>query len=203
MTVEMEAGKYLVEVMDHGWFKSDRRERHPTIAIQFKTLFMYNDAGEPEPCLEVVRTFYQAFTEEDREVGLYNMKAVGFVHEDLAKFNPEEEGAPNLIGNKFEIVCAHDSYEGDVREKWMIEQKQRHMTRDDIAPLQAKFSAQIAEVMGRPAYQAPEQPAQQPTAPNGAAPPRKSRNGKASAKAKVEPSDAPRVDANPDDDIPF
>jgi len=209
MSELVEVGKYIGEIEEYGWYESERGERHPTVVVQFKLRGMYNSKGQLESCPEVSRTFRQAFTEKTATWLLHNLKAMGFVDEDLSNFDPQKEGGANLYGNRFDIVCTHDSYDGNVHEQWMIESRRRRLTRDDLAPLQAKFAAEIAKVMGQAAYEAPaadqpvEQPVEQPADPNGAAPPRKSRNGKAAAKAKAVPSGAPLVDANPDDSVPF
>jgi hypothetical protein len=203
----MEAGKYQGEVLDYGWYESDRGEHYPTIIVEFRITGMYGEKGQLEECPRVTRTFRQALTDLTATWIFHNMKALGFMSENIADFDPQSENGANLYGNLFDIRCKHKpGYNGDgISEEWMIESRRRKLDHNDLAPLQAKHSAAIAKVFAKPAFQAGQ--AEQPAAPNGAAPPRKSKRSKGPSPAeapsgtRATATDQPATAEDPD--VPF
>ena len=102
------------------------------------------------PCQAATRTYYKAITPKTIGWLLADLKAIGYDRPGLEYLDPEAPGAADLFGREIDVVCEHETYEGQTRERWSIhrERTREKIGREGLARLDAQYGDQIRRVLG-------------------------------------------------------
>jgi hypothetical protein len=89
---------------------------------------------------------------------LSDLRAIGYDRDGLKYLDPEAQGAVDLFGREIDVVCDHEEYNGEERERWSIyhEPRRKRVDANTLADLDAKFGDQLKRHLG------PKQPASPP-----------------------------------------
>jgi len=140
-------GKYRAQITDYGVMQSRQGANHPTVFVTFKLL-----AGpEAEPLggrslYGVMRTYYRAITPKTMRWVRAELKAIGYDRDELKYLDAEAEGAVDLFGRDIDVVCRHEEYDNNTRERWSIDCGPAHvkLSAEDLERLDEQFAAQAA-----------------------------------------------------------
>jgi len=149
MTIE--PARYRGRITDYGVEQSQAGQQHPTIFITSELVGQYDPAtGELLPCPAASRTYYKAITPKTIGWLLADLKAIGYDKPGLEYLDPEVPGAADLFGREVDLVCEHETYDGQVRERWSIhrERTREKIGREGLARLDALYGDQIRRALG-------------------------------------------------------
>jgi hypothetical protein len=147
----MDSGKYRGRIRDYGVTASQTGQQLPTAFIMFDVVGQYDPAtGDLGPCPMASRTYYKGITPKTIGWLLADLKAIGYEKPGLEYLDPETPGAADLFDREIDVVCEHETYEGQTRERWSIyrERTREKVRREDLARLDAQFGDQIKKVFG-------------------------------------------------------
>ena len=96
------------------------------------------------------RTYFKAITPKTIGWLLADLKAIGYDRPGLEYLDPETPDAANLFDREIDVVCEHETYQGQTRERWSIyrERTREKVRREDLARLDAQFGDQIKKAFG-------------------------------------------------------
>jgi hypothetical protein len=149
--VALDRGRYCGSIREYGVTQSQAGQQHPTVFITFELIGRYNPTtGELEACPAISRSYFKAITPKTIGWLLADLKAIGYDRPSLEYLDPETPGAANLFDVEIEVDCEHETYEGQVRERWSIhrEQRRERIRRDALARLDMQYADQIKRVLG-------------------------------------------------------
>ena len=147
----IDPGKYRGLIKDYGIVKSQAGQQLPTAFISFELVGQYDPTtGELAPCHTTTRTYFKGISPKTIGWLLADLKAIGYDRPGLEYLDPETPGAADLFDREIDVVCEHEAYEGQTRERWSIyrERTREKVRREDLARLDAEFSDQIKKVFG-------------------------------------------------------
>jgi hypothetical protein len=146
----IEPGKYRGRITDYGVIQSQAGQQHRTAFIAFDIVGQYDPTTvELQTCEPANRTYYKAITPKTIEWLLADLKAIG-LDRGFEYLDPETPGAVNLFDREIDVVCEHETYQGQTRERWAIhrERTREKVGREGLALLDAQFGDQIRRVLG-------------------------------------------------------
>ncbi len=149
--MSIDPGKYRGRIRDYGVEQSQAGQQHPTVFLNFEIVGQYDPTtGELLSCPTASRTYRKAITPKTIGWLLADLKAIGYDKPGLEYLDPETPGAIDLFDHEIDVVCEHDTYEGQTRERWSIhrERTRERVRRDVLASLDAQYSDQIRRVLG-------------------------------------------------------
>ena len=148
---EFDPGRYRGRIRDYGVMQSQVGNQHPTVFITFDLVDRHDSTtGELEHCPTATRTYFKAITPRTIDWVLADLKTIGYDRPGLEYLDPETPGAADLFDREIDVVCEHETYEGQPRERWSIyrERIREKVRRGDLARLDTQFGEQIKRVLG-------------------------------------------------------
>ena len=133
-----EQGSYRGRIKNYGVARSQAGKQHPQVFLEFEVTGRYDPGnGQIVSCPPGTRTYFKAVTPKTIDWLLADLKAIGFDKPGLEYLDPETPGAANLFGVEIDVDCEHESYLGQVRERWSIhrESTREKLRRDELASL--------------------------------------------------------------------
>jgi hypothetical protein len=154
----LDPGRYRGRIRDYGVAQSQSGQQLPTVFIAFDVVGQHDPtSGELRPCPPSTRTYYKGIS--PRTIGwlLADLKQIGFDKPGLEYLDPETPGAADLFDREIDVVCEHETYEGQTRERWSIhrEQRRERVRRDELARLDSQYAEQIKRALGTTQSAAP------------------------------------------------
>jgi hypothetical protein len=147
-----EPGRYHGRIKDHGIFKPQAGQQHPTVRIDVDLTGRYDPAtGERGPCAPGTRTYSRAITPKTINWVRAELRAIGYDRHELRYFDPQMPGAENLIGREIDVVCKYETYKGGMSERWSIylePARKEKLTQIDLEALDARFGEESEKASG-------------------------------------------------------
>jgi hypothetical protein len=154
----LDPGRYRGRIRDYGVTQSQAGQQLPTVFIAFDLIGQYDPTtGELQSCPANTRTYFKSVSARTIDWLLSDLRAIGYDSPGLEFLDPETPGAANLFHREIDVVCDHETYQGQTRERWSIfrEQRRERIGRDALARLDAQFADQIRRVLGTTQSAAP------------------------------------------------
>jgi hypothetical protein len=147
----LDPGRYRGRIRDYGVTQSQSGQQLPTVFVAFDLIGQYDPTtGELRTCPAGTRTYYKGISPKTIGWLLADLKQIGFDQPGLEYLDPETPGAANLFDREIDVVCEHETYEGQTRERSSIyrEQRRERIRRDDLARIDVQYADQIKRVLG-------------------------------------------------------
>ncbi len=142
-------GKYRGKVIDYG-IMPGTDSKNPQVFIEFELLGRYGPTGELAPCLPGRRTYFKAVTPNTVNWLIEDLKTLGYDRDGLKFLDPSVIGAADLYGHEADLLCEHEVWQGNARERWSIF-RDRHRERanaDELAALDARYADEFHRAFG-------------------------------------------------------
>jgi hypothetical protein len=154
----LEPGRYRGRIRDYGVTQSQAGQQLLTVFITFDLIVQYDPTtGEWRSCPVCTRTYYKGISPKTIGWLLADLRQIGFDKPGLEYLDPETPDAADLFDREIDVVCEHETYEGQTRERWSIhrEQRRERVRRDELARLDTQHAEQIKRVLGTTQSAAP------------------------------------------------
>jgi hypothetical protein len=152
--------EYWCEIVDHGL--SEAKTGTHQIFVKFKVLGRVN-ASDPDQFdadeLQYERTMYQAITAATVEFVLDKLEAIGFTGAAWSEFDRTNPDSQNLVGNSIKMYCKHETYNGELKERWDIARGGNRMDSEATSKLDSLFGKELrARTQSKPKQATPAPP---------------------------------------------
>jgi hypothetical protein len=139
MSVTYSVGKYLAEVLDQDFSKSEAKGT-PFFYLSLKILGRYDEQAQLQECPRYERTYRQYVAEEvGASILLKHLKTIGVEVTRLTQLAPGTPSHVSLVGRKIDVACELEVYQGKQQERWTIPQRQEKLDLDAVRALDDKF----------------------------------------------------------------
>ena len=131
--------------------QSQAGQQHPTVFITFELVGQYDPTtGELDALPGGHPDLLQGDHAEDDRLAARRPQGDRLRPAGPRVPRPRDPGAADLFDREIDVVCEHETYEGQTRERWSIhrERTREKLGREDLARLDAQFGDQIRRVLG-------------------------------------------------------
>lgn len=117
-------GLYAGEVVNHGLMET--KSGKPQFFLEFRIEGEVLDGEVRAVQANYNRTVYQVLTENTIDFAIENIKRLCSMNgvpcnlQSFGQLDPTHDNPLNLIGLKFDAYCKHESYNGEMKERWSI-----------------------------------------------------------------------------------
>ncbi len=136
--------EYWCEIVDHGL--SPAKTGTPQIFIKFKVLGRVNaadpDQFDPDEH-QYERIMYQAITAATVEFVLDKLEVIGFTGTAWSEFDRTNPNSQDLVGNSIKMYCKHETYNGELKERWDIARGGNRMDAEATSKLDSLFGKEL------------------------------------------------------------
>jgi hypothetical protein len=146
MNAQYEPGRYWGQITNQELSKSSTG--NPQIVISFRLVGRVNlsdPEGELLRCPDGERRMFRSITDKTIEYVLDDLQKLGFNGTSFSQIDLEREGCIDLRSTEHAFMCAHEEYNGKVREKWSLsgDFKSEPLPEKEARQLDALFGAAL------------------------------------------------------------
>jgi hypothetical protein len=132
-------GTYRAKIIAQGFEQSSVKQT-PCFFLQMKIQGRHDSQGQVQDCPQYERTYLQ-YLANDTGVAILrgDLQRLGVTVSDLTLLEPGVEGHISLVGRTIDVVCEHEPFNGQTRERWRISRPRKKLDLDSLGQLNAKF----------------------------------------------------------------
>jgi hypothetical protein len=139
MTATYLPGTYQAEIVAQGFEESSVKQT-PCFSLQLKIRGRYDPAGKVQDCQQYERTYRQYLANDTGAAILRgDLQALGVTVTNLTLLEPGVKDHISLVGRIIEVVCEHEVYNQQTRERWRIHRPRQKLNSDSLAKLNDTF----------------------------------------------------------------
>lgn len=143
-------GIYLGTLKEQGITES-KEKKTPQVYTKW-TIQQHFNGTEFVPCDECWdRSIFWAVTPKTVDFVIEKLERLGFTGTGFECFSPESPNFQDLSGVEAKLVCSHDLYQGEPRERWELArdgQKVEQAGGDVLDKLNSMFGRKLSEKFG-------------------------------------------------------
>ena len=161
MAAFYKGGLYVGECTGQFTGQSDNANKTPYFALKF--LIKARVENEQEHTVESSeRTVYLYLSEKALPMTTEVLAFLGYDKDSLKFLNPEQQGFFNFAGQRCDLWCKVEDYQGDTKEKWSVS-----TPRKPVTPIDDKELRRLDSLFGKAirSQRGPGMPAATPAAP--------------------------------------
>lgn len=155
-----EPGRYHAEIV--GQQMAESSNGNPQLILVIRLLGKL-DPADPETmhhCPADERRVFMTITQKTIDFVLRDLKALGFSKSSFSFLDPNTDGYHDFRGTEVDVSCQHDTYQGEVKEKWQLALnggfEAKPLDKKNLRKLDSLFGKKLKDAVGSPSQANPQ-----------------------------------------------